>query len=239
MKKLKGALRIYGTQDLLMLLFMVILVVGHIFYQYFNTPNDTLVHSFVGEYINFICYIIIFDYGFSFSVRYVMHSHFSSSRKLFYKALVTSAFLKSIVAALCSTIIIIYEVLFCRLNRYEYIIEKLQIKITHINSIEMLKFFIMLLIMFSFMWSISILFSSIPRFQFLFLVLGLISTQTTSTIFFRVLGDTSASKILIIIFIIMTLINLGLSWVIIRKKSNIKDSWFVKLSKSLSPNGDF
>lgn len=240
MKKLKGALRICRNQDLVtMLCIIVLFAVGHIFHQYFNMTNNTLVHSILPEYIDSITLFIVFDYGFSFSIRYIMHSHFSSSRKLFYKGLVVSAFFKSIIATLCSTIIVGFEMGFCKLNNCEYIIGKLETGITHINVIEIFKLFIMLLILFSLMWSISILFSSISRFQFLFFILALISTETVETRFFRILGDTYAARILIVLFIIMTLINLGLSWLIIRKKSNIGDSWFVKLSKSLSPNSDF
>lgn len=239
MKKLKGALRIYGSQDLFIMLFIVLLTIGYIFYQYFNISNDTLVHSILPDYIDFIRYFIVFDYGFSFSVRFLMHSHFSSSRKLFYKALVVSALLKSIAVALCSTIIIAFEIHFCKLNNSEYIIEKFQLGISHINIMEILRLFIMLLILFFFMWSMSIFFSSIVRFQFLFLIVGLILTDGTTEGFFRILSKGNNSITLMVIFIIMAIINLGLSWLIIRKKSTIGDSWFMKLSKSLSPNSDF
>lgn len=238
MRKLKGVLKIYSKQDLSTIFFILGIELVIFIFNSFDTISGRVFHSNIAEYFNYLVFFIVFDCTSSFSIRYIMCSNFNNCRKFFYKSQLMLLFLKSVAGTVIVSILIGGEISLCRIKNYDYSIKVLGNEIVNIQAVEMLKLLILVFVVTSLFWTISFVFSTIEKLG-ITITFGLVILMTIlKEVFFGTFRSFQSSNYLGIIFLCVLVggINLIVAWFIINKKSQLGDSWFIRLSKSYYGN---
>lgn len=225
MKRVQGILKLYGLLEGITVLILFLIGVGMVFIKYLVFKSNSLVYSDLERFAEFLSMGVVFDYAFSFGIRYNMLSNFNSSRKLFYNTSIFAILFKSCSAAICGIVIILLEKHLYTFKGARHVVVILGRQVQDINLIELAKVFVLLLIGALTMWSISILFSSIGKFQLILMIFAMIATTTIGDILFSkgmsISGDFNYLWVCII-YLMIAVINFSLTWLIIKNKSNLR-----------------
>lgn len=238
MKKLKGALRLYFKQDII---FTIVLIIGTLvmaLLQYSEFKNKGVADiSIVDIMFNYFVIMLNFDYSFSFAQRFIIHSNFSSSRKLFFNTTIITILAKSFILAFFQTLLMKgYEVLL-ETNEIKFSINMFGSNYSNITFTQGVFICITFLILIFTMYSLSIFVSAavvlIAKKYILLIFCSIITVILDSILlisFFKINYATIYYYIFYLSVVIVNIILLKAFWFIIKKQSIIEDSRLLMLS---------
>jgi hypothetical protein len=234
MNKLRGALRVYGFQDKMIVFLPLFIMLTFKVIGLDDNEGDVYKSSF-SDYTFVVSFFIMMDYGFSFSIRYIMFTNFSSSRRLFFKANITAIVLKSLGISLLGTLLVAGEKVFCSTRGYEFYIIIFGNKIHEIKPIQLIIVFVMLFNYTIFVIVLGLFLTSINRLQILIQFTAyMLVTIMKASIFDRDHLSGIQSILISILLLGIALLSAIGAWFNIKKMSSVEDTFFVKLTKSLS-----
>lgn len=232
MNKLKGALKIYALQDI-MIGVLPLLMIPMFLYFGVSGVEGVKYNSQFDIFVLLIPMIVASDYIVSFSIRYIMHSNFSSSRKLFYKANVITLLLKSFFLSAITCLLLAMEKVLCFYQNLEYKLQFFNGEIDLNTLSQKCIFFAIIFSIILFIYTLSFLLSSIERLQVLiFFIIIFLPMFIWIELFKEHYLYSSFNYIFASILILLSLINLFLTYEVIKRKTKLGTSFLVKFMLS-------
>jgi hypothetical protein len=233
MNKLKGAIRIYAFQDIWLTVTLILIFIGSNIIFGSDDFENGVFNLGKSSYRFMIPMMIVMDYGSSFSIRFLMQANFS--RKLFYKANMIAIGFKTVLITLSLTMYVMVESFIYKYNKGTYNIVIFGEKSATIEIGNLLAIITICFSFTLFAYSFSFMIFSIEKFQIVLLMVS----GTFEMIIFEFLLKFSLENFNNYILLVLALLSLALlsffvSWQIIKRKSNLGNSWLVKLQMSMS-----
>lgn len=234
MNKLKGAIRIYGFQDLWLTLTLILIFIGS--NVIFGSDVENGVFNLGKSPYRFVIpMMIIMDYGISFSIRFLMQANFNSSRKLFYKANMIAIGFKTVLITLSLTIYVMVESFINKYNNGTYNIVIFGEKSATIEIGNLLAIITICFSSILFAYSFSFMIFSIEKFQIgLIMVSGAFEMIIFEFLLKFALENFNNYILLVLALLSLALLSFFVSWQIIKRKSSLGNSWFVKFQMEMS-----
>ena len=235
MNKLKGTMKMYAFQDFGMSLSLIFILISSNLLFGSDEFQKGVFDPGKSSYLAMIPMIASMDWCFTFSSRFLMQAHFNSSRKLFYKSNLISIQLKTVLISLSYTIYIMLESFICKYNNGKYSIMIFGQKSANIGISNLLVLFTIYFSLILFMYSFSLIIFSIEKFQiplfFSSSICGMIIIKSMLKFAIKNINNYIGT---VVVLLGLALISLTLSWQIIKRKSSLGNSWFVKFQISMS-----
>jgi len=233
MNKLKGAIKIYGFQDLWLTLTLILIFIGSSVIFGSDDFKNGVFDLGENSYLFALPMMIVMDYGSSFSVRFLMQANFNSSRKLFYKANMIAIGLKTGLISLSLTIYVVVESFIYRNSTYNIVI--FGEKPANIGSGNLLAILTIWFSIILFAYSLSFMIFSIEKFQIVFIMVGgAFEMIIIKSILKFDLKNFNNYILLVIVLLSLALLSFFVSWQMIKRKSSLGNSWLVKFQMSMS-----
>jgi hypothetical protein len=232
LNKLNGALKIYALQDI-MIGVLPLLMIPMFLYFGVSGVEDIKYNSQFDIYVLLIPMIVASDYIVSFSIRYIMHSNFSSSRKLFYKANVITLLLKSFFLSAIICLLLAMEKVLCFYQNLEYKLQFFNREISLNTLSQKCIFFAIIFSVILFIYTLSFLLSSTERLQVLiFFIIIFLPMFIWIELFKEHYLYSSFNYIFVSILILLSMINLFFAYEVIKRKTKLGTSFLVKFMLS-------
>ncbi|MDT8717930.1 hypothetical protein IAI10_14795 [Clostridium sp. 19966] len=224
--KLRAAIQIYSFQDLGLVAVLAILCLVFLF----NETGDNGGKQLISQYLLLFMWmpmVAVFDCNFNFSIRLVMHSQFSASRRLFYKAYLIATMFKAICALIVFIAFVLLEKLVCYEKGLTARIDIFGNKYAGISSNEFISICALFFAVTLFFYSICTLFAASERLQGLAFILE-IAVFTVMNVDLLSSGRINFNNVNILVSIILLIASLAfyIAFRLLLKKKNLGKSWF-------------
>lgn len=168
--KLRAALQIYSFQDLGLIAMLAILCIVFSFTGISDNDGKRFTSQFLLLFM-WMPMVAVFDCNFNFSIRFIMHSQFSASRRLFYKAYLIATLFKAACALLVFIAFMLLEKLLCYNKGLSVVINIFGSKYTKISSSEFISICVLFLAVTLFFYAICTLLAASEKLQGLAFIL--------------------------------------------------------------------